>query len=187
LVILFFDFKTMITKRIVFVLLITMLYSIIRYNIFGNVSWSDIPTFVFNKSISFSMIIILALATFSLNRGSIDEFTDYMKVIKLFSIVHVLISINLLSLEYYPKLMENNKLSLSGNWALLFGVLTFAVLFNTFKINNLILYLLLAFHVFFIGFKSWLNIEKWNGYMPPITLICFLLIIFVIIKLRIKQ
>jgi hypothetical protein len=36
---------------------------------------------------------------------------------------------------------------------------------------------LVAFHLFAMGFDGWLAVQKWNGGMPPITLLSFLLVI----------
>jgi len=65
---------------------------------------------------------------------------------------------------------------------MLFGVLAvLCYLFKGSKTTILIFCLFIIFHLVFIGYKGWFVIEKWNGTMPPITLICTLLLLVIII------
>jgi hypothetical protein len=148
---------------------------------------TDIPLFIANKAIAFSMIIILAIAFVKQNNKKKDECISYLNIFKIFSIIHVLISIVLLSQNYYPKLFSDNKLTVFGSLAVLFGILSITYLTNIkYRIKNLLFYSLVAIHLFFLGFKGWVNIEKWNGMMPPITLICFIILVTLFILSALK-
>gem|GEM_PF-5251580 len=46
--------------------------------------------------------------------------------------------------------------------------------------NYLIFLVLISLHLIFLGVKVWFDVEKWLGYMPPISLLCFLIIIVII-------
>jgi len=46
--------------HIILVLLFTLSYSIVRYNIFKDVPWTDLPLYVVNKAISFAANIYVA-------------------------------------------------------------------------------------------------------------------------------
>lgn len=169
-------------RNIIITFIATLLYSIFRYNIFGNVPFTDIPTVIVNKAISFSMMIILLLASLNLFYNKSDDYSGYLKTFKMFTIIHVLISISLLSQNYYQKLFTNERLTLFGNISTLAGVLSFTYMLNKRKeVVNLVVYSLIAIHLFCIGFEGWFNIEKWNGMMPPITLICFLILIVIVV------
>ncbi len=169
-------------KKITIVFVLAFSYSIIRYNVFGIVPIADIPTLIINKAIAFSIIIMLLLGSISVINKKSDDYSEYLDLIKTFAIIHVLLSITLLSQNYYPKLFANEKLTLFANITVLFGVLSFTYMINNrYRIKSLIIYSLIAIHIFCLGFKGWFEIEKWNGMMPPITLICFLIMIVLIV------
>jgi hypothetical protein len=168
--------------------IVTLIYSVLRYNIFGNVPLTDIPSFIFNKSISFTLIAILPLVYFSCKNGHYENSKSYINALKAFTLMHVLLSVSLLSQNYYAKLFSDNKLTLNGNIAVFSGALAFVSVFYMKKKDNYIFYILVSVHLFFLGYKGWLEPDKWNGMMPPITLICFLIVLVMIfIKLRNKS
>ena len=172
----------MVVRNCIIVIALTLLYSILRYNVFGNVPPSDIPTLIINKSISFSLIVFLLLACISRINNKVAEHKKYMQFTKIFIIIHVLLSFAILSEKYYPKLFENTKLTITGGASILFGVLALmSYLFKRNRKSILVFYLFIIFHLLFIGYKGWFEIRKWNGMMPPITLICTLLLIVTMI------
>lgn len=163
-----------------------MVYSVLRYNIFGNVPLIDIPSFIFNKSISFTIIAMLPIVYYSNKNGQRDNNGGLINALKAFVLIHVLLSVSLLSQSYYSKLFWDNKLTLSGNFAILSGILAFVYAVYLKKTGDYIFYFLLSVHLFSLGYKGWVEPEKWNGMMPPITLICFL-IVLVLIFLKLKN
>ena len=52
--------KKNITSYIIQVIIISLAYSIVRYNVFNNVSWTDLPLYTINKAVFFSAIIYVA-------------------------------------------------------------------------------------------------------------------------------
>ena len=169
------------------IFILTISYSTIRYNYFGEIPVSDIPTFILNKAIAFSMIIFLFMNFLKHNTKNKEEKNNYWNIFKTSAIIHLLLSIVLLSESYYPKLYSNDKLTLIGNISIVAGIISIVYLNNKFStVKYSLLYLIISIHLFFLGFKGWLNIEKWNGKLPPITLICFfiLVVIFVISIIR---
>ena len=168
----------MVVRNCIIVIVLTLLYSILRYNVFGNVPPSNMPTLIINKGISFSLIVFLLLACVSRINNKVAEHKIYMQFTKTFIIIHVLLSLSILSEKYFPKLFENTKLTIAGSASVLFGVLALmSYLFRRNKKTILVFYLLIILHLLFIGYKGWFDIGKWNGMMPPITLICTLLLI----------
>ncbi len=167
-------------KNSCLVLLFTTVYAVLRYTIFGPVPYEEIPTLIFNKSISFALIILLGLSF--LEKKKSEKRYAYLRVVNMFVIIHVLLSLALFTKGYFPKLFENEKLTLFGNLSLLAGVLaTVFMMFRKFNIKNIYIYLLIEFHLLFIGIKGWFDYHKWFGMMPPITLICFLILLIPIL------
>lgn len=173
---------TRVSRNVSIAFILTLLYSILRYNIFGNVPVADIPTLIVNKAIAFSTTIILLFAFLNRAYKKADDSCSYMDVFTVFAIIHILISVSLLSQNYYPKLFANAKLTLFGNVAVLAGILSFTCAINkSRRVGGLPLYSLISAHLFFIGVKGWFDIEKWNGMLPPITLFCFVILIALVV------
>lgn len=171
------DFKVLYIKTVI-VFSISFLYTFIRYNFYGNVPLDDVPTLIFNKSISLTIVFLLAFSLKYKLKGRIQSFEKYSSIIKQLVIVHVVLSLVLLTANYFPKLYIDNKLTLMANISLLSGVLLFSYLLNKIvKPINWIVYLLIATHVLFLGVKGWFTPENWHGSLPPLTLISFVVMV----------
>src|SRR3972149_2918464 len=90
-------FFSKVSRTTLIVFVFTLLYSIFRYNIFGKIPPADIPTIIVNKAISFSMIILLLSASISYLYKKLDDYYGYLDLFKTFAIIHVLLSVALLS------------------------------------------------------------------------------------------
>jgi hypothetical protein len=108
-------------------------------------------------------------------------------------LIHALMSFMLFSPKVYGKLFEGNgTLTLLAGLSMLGGVLAFVVLwgynlsfqshlredksfirFITSRKFLLAAMMLGAAHLFFMGFKGWLNPSGWHGGLPPISLVSF--------------
>jgi len=187
---------------IVLILLFSLIYSIVRYNIFGGVQWSELPFFIMNKIISLNGIILLVF-TFSvkpLQNLGVKVSPKWLKSRKIIGIagfisifVHLILSVMLFTPAYYGKFFTvAGKLTLNSGLSMLFGVLAFVILWfynlsfyksdknkeinKVFKSRKFLLLVMpfTAIHLFFMGYKGWLNPEGWNGGIPPISLVAFL-------------
>lgn len=174
-------------------------YAILRYNIFGQIPWKDLPFYVMNKAVSLTAIILYTISPISKflnkNRTQIPEKRiDTNNTIEGISfsliIVHVFLSLMLFKPEIFAKFFEKNgTVNLLGGISMITGIISF-VLFCGIKLNSLsnikrnnILYfskfslnVIMVFimaHLFFMGYKGWITPEKWQGGMPPISLIAF--------------
>lgn len=84
---------------------------------------------------------------------------------------------------YYGKFFDGEKLSLSGELAVLLGVLAAGTWLAWMRARSngagrpwgILASLLLAGHMLAMGLSGWLTPDKWPKGMPPITLICFVL------------
>jgi len=173
-------------------MIISLSYAIIRYNIFKGVPWVDLPLYVVNKGVALSSIILFSLyRIISLKSKSTDS-----KILKVYAMIlgllHLLISLIILSPSYFPKFYTEFKLNIIGELSLFFGVIAFAIILlissndlmkdvkDSGKINpNIGKYFLvfIAAHLFVMGYKGWLDPSSWPGWMPPITLLAFIIAI----------
>ena len=173
-------------------IILSLLYAVIRYNIAGDVPWSQFPIFLVNKATACSGVILLGLA-------GLNNSFEKRHQLGLFASaclgLHCLLSLMLLSLSRFgDKFFQatDNTFTAIGGFALLcggLGMLGQAALWrrsmNTAPnsapslINGLgrILLLLAAAHVALIGFRTWTQWSQWPGYLPPITLTIFIIAI----------
>jgi DMSO/TMAO reductase YedYZ heme-binding membrane subunit len=181
-------------------------YAILRYHIVGSVPWKDLPFFIFNKGISLAAFLLLIL-NFSIgplkNLGAklSEGWLNSRQVLGmtgfLFVLIHALISFLIFKPEIFGKFFEDDgSLTLYAGLSMLGGVMAFVVLwaFNlAFKTNLkddkafmrfitsrrflLLAMLLTLIHIFFMGFRGWINLSGWNGGLPPISLIAFILFV----------
>lgn len=175
------------------ILLLCLLYSIIRYNIFAEVEWIDLPLFVFNKALALSSLILFAHFQFSKNKPNSGDKKYLREYAIIFIVLHILISAVILTPEYFPKFFNLQKLNVIGVLSIFFGILAFGLLlplinkngfkeiYNRFKskqtVGN-IFFTLTAAHVIIMGFKGWFEPNTWPGGLPPITMISFVVAVF---------
>jgi len=175
--------------------LISLVYAILRYNIFKEVPWTDLPIYILNKAVALTIIILIFYNLVSKNNKSEDSKYLWIAVFFL-TILHVLLSSVILIPEYFGKFYNGNKLNLTGSISLLAGIFAFL----GFIIKGVILYqgsnktnvknnspwliqlkylnhLFIGVHLFVMGFLGWFTPSHWPGWLPPISLLAFLLLI----------
>ncbi|BBM82320.1 hypothetical protein UABAM_00663 [Candidatus Uabimicrobium amorphum] len=177
-------------------LLVNLFYAILRYNVFGNVPWEQLPLYVVNKAVSFSAIFCISLSVVWSKLPS--KKIQVRKFLGLYgfalAIFHVLLSVILLNPEYYSTFFDGQKINLRGNIIILCGALAFmsfliAASCSIVNSPTSLLYIrpcvtiaiiFAATHIFFRGKNTWINPYNWYGYMPPISLLSFTVVIIAI-------
>ena len=176
-------------KKLIAVLLCTTLYAIIRYVVFGQVSPIHMPAYILNKSVSMASVFFLFCAALNHAKGQVEKIRFWGAASLHFAYIHILLSLALLSSDYYPKFFGTEKMNLTGEFTILFGVLAaycFWIARNgksvlmRLRIPQLLSSLFIAGHLVTMGFGGWLKVEKWYGGLPPISLISF---VFAVISL----
>lgn len=183
---------TTMIKKLLLVFLLTSVYTVSRYIIFGNVSPVQLPAYLLNKSVSLASVVFLFLAATNNGSEQIEKMKFWGKTAFQSAVIHILISLAILSKAYYPKFFALDKMNLTGELVIMFGVLA-AFLFwrvgtttrglsyrRWLRIYSLIL---VSGHLTAMGLAGWLVPGKWNGGLPPISLIAFALAIISIILL----
>ncbi len=187
---------------ITIVILSSIAYAIVRYHVAGPVPWKDFPFFILNKGISLAAFILLVcnfglgplnnigvrVPVAWLNARKVLGMTGFLLVL-----VHALMSFMLFSPSVYKQFfVADGTLTLLGGLSMLGGVLAFVVLwgynmsfqthlrddkkfiqFITSRTFLLWAMLLGASHLFFMGYKGWLDPSGWHGGMPPVSLVAF--------------
>ena len=167
-------------------------YAILRYHIAGTVPWKDFPFFIMNKGISLAAFILLTF-NFSLgplNNLGVKVPEGWLNSRKalgmtgfLLVLIHALMSILLFKISVYSKFFETDgTITLMAGLSMLAGVLSMVILwainlsFQTYLSEDkafiqfitsrrflLTAMLLGAAHLFFMGYKGWLNPSGWQG------------------------
>jgi len=163
------------------------IYAILRYHVFGPVLDKDLFLYTLNKIFIFSAVLIMLYRVIS--RYSKEKELLRKWILVLISL-HIILSLLLVRPYYFPDFFLNEKgFSFKGNLVLIGGAIT-AILF-LFKENNFFpkiyfKYLVLIFitiHLVSMGIDGWLKPWNWHGFMPPITLLSYLIfIIWFLIK-----
>ena len=188
-------------KHITIVFLVSVIYAIIRYNVFGKVPNSAIPLFVFNKAISMLALYFLGLSFFhSFNQKNKKNTSKYYGLMGLYaSWIHIIFSLVNYLLGHYQKLRlpSGHFLNTTGIIAILAGIICTIFLYKIWKmrktcrinwfqrLNLLAKYSFMAIfiHLLFLGGSSWMNTSNWPGYLPPITLLSVLFVLFILFVL----
>ncbi len=187
-------------------LLFALGYAVLRYHIFGQVPWKDLPFFVLNKGLALGAFILL---TFNFGLGPLKNMAvnvpeGWLSARKalgmtgfLLVLVHTLMSFMLFKPTVYGKFFEENgTLTLLAGLSMLGGVSAFVVLwgynlsfqthlredkgfiqFITSRRFLLAAMILGAVHLIFMGYEGWLNPSGWHGGLPPISLVAFVLFV----------
>lgn len=172
-------------KTVIGILILFTTYAVLRYNILGDVDVQNIPVYVLNKSISMSSVFFLLLAGWSDWHKQKEVSKAWGTYSLHFAMVHVVLSLMLLSDAYYPKLFNEELMNIKGELSTLFG--TLAAYFYVLLCKNglakrtlhLVLFLatiVIALHLFFLGYSGWLKYATWNGGLPPISLLSFVVV-----------
>jgi DMSO/TMAO reductase YedYZ heme-binding membrane subunit len=174
---------------LILVLSITLAYSILRYHVLGDIPWAQLPLFVFNKAVSWSGLVLLALAYIRRDKAAARS----LGVRGLFLTgIHIVMTMAILSPGYYAKLYDGARLNALGEGALLAGIAAAAALvlpalatmpgmhaelgeprWLRWQRAGYWTLALTAVHCLLLGAKSWPAPATWPGGLPPITLLAF--------------
>ena len=183
------DKMTKMVNQFLTAFLFTTAYAVIRYAGFGNVSLIHVPVYIMNKSISMTAVEALSMAALGLMHSEKDTVRFWINVCSQLIFVHIFLSLGLLSGEkgYFASFFDGDKMSLTGEVVLLMGVLTTYCFWRLQATGikpalrrtlTILASTCVAIHLFAMGYNGWLDVLRWNGGMPPITLLSFLLVIY---------
>lgn len=192
------------------ILLTVFVYTILRYNVFRDTPWLDVPLYISNKAIALSAVLFIA---FSYILGPIkkiypklnDETLSWRKEFGMIGFalaaVHTFISTLLFGPTYFGRLFEDTgRLNPEGVFSMFFGILAIFIFTivsvtsvkavqkdlaeNTWlKIQRLgyIAFLIVFLHIAAMGYQGWFDERRWTGIMAPIGLIAAMAIILTVI------
>ena len=173
-------------RQFLTVLCCAIVYAVMRYAGFANVSPIHIPVYLLNKALSMTAAYCLLMAALGLYRSQREVFDFWRKACMNLVFVHVLLSLAIYNKGYFPKFFEGDMMSLTGELTLLCGalgvycfwrILTFDMKPSVRRVLMASAAALVSGHLFVMGYDGWLAVQKWNGGLPPITLLSFLVVV----------
>jgi hypothetical protein len=177
------------------VLAFSFIYAIVRYHFFADIEWAHFPLFVMNKALSFAGLVFLGC---SLLQGNSESRKNFGFISVVLITVHIAISLMILNKNYFVRFfLTDGTLTLQSEVSMLAGVLGAIMMIGLviasgkptgkspsslkFGWGRSIL-VLSAVHVAFMGYVTWYPPSDWYGYMPPITLLSFIVSLGFIVK-----
>lgn len=164
------------------VILSCFCYALLRYWIIGPVHSAHIPAFLVNKAAAMAGLVLLVVAAWRRNDLKQTKFFSWFSTALIGT--HILLSVVLLSPAYFGKFFRaDGRFTALAELSLLAAVLAtiFIFLQNFARRENgkryslgFVIFLLSALHVAFWGAPGWVTPHRWHGYLPPITLISFI-------------
>ena len=178
------------TKHAMWLFFAAMIYAVMRYNVFGDVAWANIPVYVTNKALSWAGLALFGLSVVSRDKA---ERRGYGTLAVGAILAHVVMSVLVLNPAYFAKFFsESGRMNGVGEASMLAGVLGCVILAGLFTANfqareagpslragwgRAVLWFSAA-HVLIMGFSGWLAPSGWPGYLPPITLWSFVMALY---------
>jgi hypothetical protein len=162
----------------------TALYALIRYAGFGHVALIHVPVYILNKAICMTAVESLLMASIGLMRAERDAVRFWTAACTQLVFVHVFLSLGILSKGYYVHFFDGDKMSLTGEVVVLTGVLAVYCFWRLQATGlkpavrrplTILACLLVAGHLFAMGYNDTLQVEKWNGGLPPMSMLSFFL------------
>jgi hypothetical protein len=172
--------------RLVMAFLFTTVYAVVRYAGFGHVSLAHVPAYIMNKAICMTAVEALLMASLGFLRGQKQEQRFWIGVGSHLIFVHVLLSLGILSKGYYPHFFDVDRMSLTGELVLLMGALAVYCFWRlqsaaldraTRRTLTVLACTFVAGHLFAMGYEDTLAVQKWNGGLPPMSMLSFFIVV----------
>ncbi len=155
-------------------ILFYLLYAILRYIVFGPVMWSELPLYVLNKSLALSALTLFAISP--VNDGERRE--QLLATAGYLAALHGVISLILLPNGYYAKFFtDTGSFRIMAQVSLLGGAAAFGLWLRGIRVAAEWVLAMIGVHLFFMGAEGWFSVGKWYGYMPPMSLLGFFVVI----------
>lgn len=184
-------------KIITGILSLCLAYAVLRYHIFKGVDWQHFPLYILNKVAALASVVLFVASGAKKWTGkhltySASRMAGFALVL---AVIHALMSVVLLHPERYPQFYETAQFSLAGESSLTAGILALVcllVLDRKYTYRKFtrqvqpasdhcqaiirITWFFLLVHLLTMGLPGWMTPADWPGYLLPISLIAFLLV-----------
>lgn len=161
-----------------------LIYAFLRYGFMKQTAIDNWPAFITNKALAFLAVWLLLLG---LLRRKSDGKIFFLAVFYT-AVAHAMISVALMGKSYYTEFEAATGLfNAKGELMLLLGSIALAMFLairHSIKPSTWLMPLLIMTtlaHVITFGLNRWGNIERWQGGLPPISLLAALTLLAALI------
>lgn len=165
--------------------IVSLVYSVIRYVAFTPQNLENLPVFIVNKGVAMAAALSFAFGFLQQmrkmrGRAICVEPATWFRAGVFGAIMHVPISLAILTPGYFPEFFGEKRLSFAGEMVFLFGGLTAAMIFLLLRPTwdavtrwwlSLGAMVTLFAHVVAMGYARGLNMNISHAYMPPMWLL----------------
>ncbi len=153
-------------------------YAVVRYVVFGTGAPTGMATLL-NKALCIYATGALVALGLRRARGLDWRSGPWVSGLRVSVLLHVLLSLFLLSPAYYAKLYVGPHFTWLAELALLSGAAACALMLDA-RVRRwvgldrafLLAALLVVAHLVGLGGRAWITPSSWPGHLPPITLLC---------------
>lgn len=191
------------------IVLVIFVYAFVRYNLLKAVDLQYIPMYVTNKVLAFASVVFIGISYVLGPLHVFDKklFETKLAFRRSFGLIgygcaaiHTMISMMLLTPYYYPGLYAAGRFTLFGQLHLLSGILSIAIftlvavsslpgivqsmtggLWHQIQRTGYIAFIFVLLHVYTVGVRGWADVTTWPSGLPPISLIAFNIVLFVLL------
>ena len=164
-------------KKIAAIFFVSFSYAFVRYHIAGPVPAKEI-LFILNKALSLSIMFSMLMMLRAKEKPEKKLIFNWITVL---ISAHIILSLILLRPHYFPAFFDKDEaFTLIGNLALAGGIISAVLMLMGSKIPfsysfKYVFGIFISLHLIAMGWESWFKPSSWYGYLPPITLLSFLL------------
>lgn len=166
------------------IILLSILYSVLRYVLFDPKNVSNIPVFVTNKGLSMAAVFCLLGAVLRLKRSP-DSAAKYAAAAGFLILIHIPMSLVLLRPGYFPEFFTTlgDRMTSIGELIVMAGAIG-AAIFSKIRFREIgcpksariliCLFTLLLLHLVAMGLSRGIVIDAKHAYLPPMWLLSIL-------------
>ncbi|MBX3043068.1 MAG: hypothetical protein KIT33_02360 [Candidatus Kapabacteria bacterium] len=190
--------------------LLVLIYAYIRYVLFKGLDFAESGTYIINKAFAGAAVLSVSTAYLisSLSKAgnhTARKLSKYKRYFGLsgfyFMCLHVFFGLRIINPQFFPAFFDDSSMMNNYGYTIIFlGIAGFAgflvpAVTSISKVmqglspkswlklqrTGYFAFFIIFIHSSWMGAVNWTKIEKWPGLMPPITMICSLIIITTII------
>ncbi len=167
----------------------TIIYSYLRYILFGKFNTDNNVVFILNKTFIFSAVLLIPFMIQT-------KYKLYRYLVDILVVLHIGISLYSLSPGFYPQFFDSdNMLNVWGISVVSFGSIAGIFFFNAIakqfieiskRWNSVFFLLFVIAHNVALDYSGWFNFDHWYGGLPPISLLTSIVLVYSLVLVLIQ-
>jgi hypothetical protein len=166
------------------IFIVSFCYTLARRFLVEGAAINKSTGYVFNSSLAFTSAILIAASFLS---WEIRQKKFFGLVGLCFAAVHAFVSLRLFDLvPVLTIFVKSGKITFDFELAVLCGIFAICIFLALSFIHNKMFafagLVFLIWHVFIMGYESWLKVAGWPGHLPPITSLALMALALIFVR-----